>query len=425
MSSGRVNGRKSMDVRIIRSMCTGLVFGGLAASASAQTLEMQTGVGGPAGNGPTVAAQVVTMRHNSNNPTGNTFAARTPAITVTYTLFNQQYTGLTPAQGFPASTGGAAVMFGSTLNTGINPAAVAVYGPMNAFGAPNNAMFTSNGNSTTGTGVDVAANGSVAVFISTRALAAQPIGTQPATTARVRLADLRLTFSEPVAHPIIHFSGLGGFASAVGLPPLGFTAEFDLITPALTLTELSGNAAMSAGGTSVNSAAISPNASCANADEAACGSARVNGTGITEIVFRVFINGDGNGPSWNARPDWHSGEVFKIGVSLNPIADLAVTKTNTPGVNGDADQTGDTAVRGATRTYLLRVTNHGPDPVAGARVTDTPLSGIACPGTNTVTVVQPSGTTYSTVGALTGAGITLGLLGSGQNAALSFDCVVN
>ena len=41
-------------------------------------------------------------------------------------------------------------------------------------------------------------------------------------------------------------------------------------------------------------------------------------------------------------------------------ADLRLTKTNTPGVNGEVDQAADTVVSGTTTSYSITVTNNGP-----------------------------------------------------------------
>lgn len=104
--------------------------------------------------------------------------------------------------------------------------------------------------------------------------------------------------------------------------------------------------------------------------------------------------------------------------------DLSITKTNTPGVNGEVDQAGDTVVSGGTTTYALRVTNNGPNPVAGAVVRDTPGSGITCPSGNAVTITGngvPAGT--FTVANLA-AGIALDTLTTGQTAVLTFTCNV-
>lgn len=390
------------------------------APSLAQALEMQAAQGGPTGTGPSVAPQVVTLRMNTNNPTGNTFAVRTPPLTVTYSLSNQQYTGLTPAQGFPAGTGGNGVFFGGETNA-FTPTAVPsnLYDAMDAVGIPASTMYTSSGNSTPGTGISVGVNGAVQLFISSRALLLQPL--PPATNARVQMADLTLTFSQPVSNPVVHIVGAGGFNTVFGR--LGFSAEYDLLTSTLGLTRLSGNPAFTVTGSSVRNAAITPSTSCASSDEAACGSVRIDGSGISSVTLRIFLRGDGQGPAWNNSAQ-HGGDMTLVGVSLNPISDLVITKTNTPAA-GPSDQPSDAVVRGTTTTYTLRVTNNGGDPVTGAVVKDTPVAGITCPPGGPVTITGagvPSGS--YTIANLT-AGIALGVLNSGQSTVLTFSCSVN
>ncbi|WP_175488932.1 prealbumin-like fold domain-containing protein [Lysobacter sp. cf310] len=106
-------------------------------------------------------------------------------------------------------------------------------------------------------------------------------------------------------------------------------------------------------------------------------------------------------------------------------ANLSITKTNTPGVNGEVDQANDAVVAGAATTYTLRVTNSGPGSVTGAVIKDAPGIGIACPGANAVTITGSGVPVGSfTLADLVGTGITLGTLGSGQTAILSFSCNV-
>ena len=109
-----------------------------------------------------------------------------------------------------------------------------------------------------------------------------------------------------------------------------------------------------------------------------------------------------------------------------PTADLSITKTNTPGVNGEVDQTDDTVTTGDNTTYTLVVKNNGPDSVTGAVVKDTPTSGLTCADTDEVTLTGdgvPTGT--FTIADLTGAGITLDTLTDGQSTTLTFSCEVN
>lgn len=96
--------------------------------------------------------------------------------------------------------------------------------------------------------------------------------------------------------------------------------------------------------------------------------------------------------------------------------DLAITKTN-----------GTAQVQfGTTTTYSTTVINNGPDPIAGAVVTDTPGAGITCEATQPVTITGdgvPAGS--YTFADLLGSGIPLGLLASGQSATLTYSCLVS
>jgi len=116
--------------------------------------------------------------------------------------------------------------------------------------------------------------------------------------------------------------------------------------------------------------------------------------------------------------------VVTVNVDFN--ADLSLTKTNTPGVNGNVDQASDTVTSGDTTTYTIVVTNNGPDSVSNAIVTDTIGTGLTCPSANTVTITGNGVPTGSfDVADLTGAGIILGTLANGEAATLVYSCQVN
>jgi uncharacterized repeat protein (TIGR01451 family) len=116
--------------------------------------------------------------------------------------------------------------------------------------------------------------------------------------------------------------------------------------------------------------------------------------------------------------------------AVDPLcAELSVAKTNTP-LSGPNDQPADTVLAGATTTYTVVVTNGGPDPVAGAVITDTPTAGLSCPATNAVTCTSPAAGACPagplTIANLT-AGITLGTLPAiaGSNTVtFTFSCTV-
>ncbi|ALN64044.1 hypothetical protein GLA29479_3190 [Lysobacter antibioticus] len=114
--------------------------------------------------------------------------------------------------------------------------------------------------------------------------------------------------------------------------------------------------------------------------------------------------------------------------NIAQVADLAITKTNTP-LAGDNDQANDTLVRGATTQYTLRVTNNGPVSVTGAVVRDTPGAGLNCPSGNLVSCSSvpagacPGAPSPILMSDLT-AGVPLGTLSVGTVATLTFSCTV-
>ncbi len=119
-------------------------------------------------------------------------------------------------------------------------------------------------------------------------------------------------------------------------------------------------------------------------------------------------------------------DVATITVNVFPTVDLVITKTNTPGVNAEADQADDTVTSGTITTYTITVTNNGPDSISGAIVTDTIVSGLNCDAGNAVLISGdgvPSGS--FTIADLIGGGITLGTLEDRQTTIISYDCLVN
>lgn len=111
-----------------------------------------------------------------------------------------------------------------------------------------------------------------------------------------------------------------------------------------------------------------------------------------------------------------TGDDLTESVTVTPQADLSIIKTN-----------GTTAVfSGSTTTYTLTVTHEGGDPIKGAVVTDTPGAGLTCDAVDTVTITGdgvPAGS--FTIADLTGGGIALDTLTSGQSTTLSYSCQVN
>ena len=279
--------------------------------AQQPSLEFASGQG-PATSGPTTASQVVTWEANTDNPTGNTFLPFTPTITVTYSLSNEQY-----ALNASESPIGASVSFGGNLNnSGQMIGSSGIYQPMNFISNAPAGDFSSLP-STIGQGMSMTADYGIEMFTSTMGLYNAGV----ATNGRYHMADLTITFSNPVVNPVLQLVGVGGdFVSRLGV--LGFTTEFDLVTTGVTLSELSGSTELNVTPTSILNSAAHPNSQTGAG--AASGSILVTGNNISQLVFHLYLRGDGNNPSW-ASATQHVGDAWVLGVSLQtPLISLPV-----------------------------------------------------------------------------------------------------
>ncbi len=112
----------------------------------------------------------------------------------------------------------------------------------------------------------------------------------------------------------------------------------------------------------------------------------------------------------------------------NSQADLRVTKTNTPGVNGEVDQAADTVVSGTTASYSIVVTNLGPDAANGSVLTDPAPAGLTCTTASCTAAggaACPVPTGAALVAALQGAGATLPTLPLNGSVTVTLTCTVN
>ncbi|HLG40308.1 MAG TPA: hypothetical protein VI461_11600, partial [Chitinophagaceae bacterium] len=255
-------------------------------NAQTPTLEFTSGAGNPTGNGASIANQVITFQNNTNNPSGNTFAAFMPALTATFSLSNQQYT-LPIAQ---ISTG-RGLSFGANLNgSGTSATASALFQQMNSISTPSNNNFTSSTAVSAGTGIDISNNRAVELFTSARAL----YNAGASTSGRFYFGDLTITFNQPVTNPIIHIVGFGGFYSS-----LGFTTELELQNTGIVLSKLSGSGELNvSSGTKILNSASEPNSNTGAGG--ASGSVLATGSGINSLTFRVYMRGDGDRPTWGS-----------------------------------------------------------------------------------------------------------------------------
>lgn len=109
-------------------------------------------------------------------------------------------------------------------------------------------------------------------------------------------------------------------------------------------------------------------------------------------------------------------------------ADLRLTKTNTPGVNGEVDQAADTVVSGGATTYTLTVTNLGPDAAGGAVLSDPAPTGVTCTTASCSAAggaTCPANTGAALVADLQGAGATIPVLPVNGTVTVTLACTVN
>jgi hypothetical protein len=293
--------------------------------SQAQTTLKMGNTGGPSGSGPGTGDQTVTLYE------GGTLAY-SPAITVTYSLSNQQY----PAGTLEGLASNPAMNFGGNLNSTANSPmnAQPYYGLMNAISSPLNSMFSAC-NTCGATGIDVTTDRAISLFNSTDAFINASTGVNSkALNARIYVGDLTITFNRPVSNPILQIVGLGGFTTATKsgkIYDFGFSTEFDLIGTSVTLNKLAGNTQLNVTTSQItNNATWLGSASQGAASNgitryAASGSIMAQGTNISSISFKVYVRGDGGRVSDGT-------SVIAADAGLNPL--WAFGATNPFGTSG-------------------------------------------------------------------------------------------
>jgi len=109
-------------------------------------------------------------------------------------------------------------------------------------------------------------------------------------------------------------------------------------------------------------------------------------------------------------------------------ADLRLTKTNTPGVNGEVDQAADTVVAGTASAYAIKVTNLGPDAADGSVIFDPAPINLTCTTASCLAAggaACPASTGAALVAALQGAGVAIPTLPNGGVVTITLTCTVN
>ena len=122
-----------------------------------------------------------------------------------------------------------------------------------------------------------------------------------------------------------------------------------------------------------------------------------------------------------------SGDTVGTDVGRTCQADLVLTKTNTPGVNGEVDQPADTVTSGSTTSYTITLSNAGARAADGAVLQDPAPTGVTC-STATCTAsggaVCPAQTGAALVTALQGAGVPVPTLPASGSVTVTLVCAV-
>lgn len=108
-------------------------------------------------------------------------------------------------------------------------------------------------------------------------------------------------------------------------------------------------------------------------------------------------------------------------------ADLSVTKTNTPGVNGNVDQASDTVTNGSATTYTIVVTNNGPLAANGAVLSDPAPVGVTCSTASCTAsggAICPAATGVALLNAMQGGGVAIPVFPAGGIATFLIICQV-
>jgi Secretion system C-terminal sorting domain len=326
-------------------------------SMGQETLELtnRVSIGGAPSQGPTTSAiGPIAFEKDLNTPSNNKFfdgvLPLSQQLSVTFSLANQTYTGLTYSN---VSTG---LVFGASPTTAIDPSFPATqkvdpndtYNLLASFsaavGGPTNDMFTAGPNSTptvqSGTGIigdgnfappANAANNAVGVFTAAQVLFDQPGGPAVHNSAtRYYYGDVVINFSKYVNNPVIHIAGLGG--SYRYFPVSGtnvndpaqwrssfFTTELEVL-PGFALTRMSGNQFFTVAGNSITNSSATPNGASVNTVGglfqdlgAASGSFKINGP-VRTVTLRVYLRG-----STASNFPWSTTQATVAGANRNPF----------------------------------------------------------------------------------------------------------
>ncbi|NIJ55059.1 hypothetical protein [Dyadobacter arcticus] len=290
-----------------------LWLGGTSELVAQNTLEfVQDGVNNsytpPVPKGPTSIPQTLSFYLNKNGASdqGIYFQKSAKDLSVTFSFDDQPY--LTVPQHVTGMTFGAASGASSSQVRSVSVANTNYY-----YTDTTRTIFTAHPDGPVGQGVNLYANTGLQVFLSAKPLLLS--NAPKSDTSRYYYGKIRLQFSRPVTDPVLSLLGLGA-TSNFGNKRLGFATELELLTPALTLAKLSGNKEILVDGSKqkILHSKTAITGSCNTG--AACGSVLIKGTGITSLVFGVYLRADGGDGVWGTEKVTNSGDMWHITLSL-------------------------------------------------------------------------------------------------------------
>lgn len=164
--------------------------------------------------------------------------------------------------------------------------------------------------------------------------------------------------------------------------------------------------------------------------ESAAGGANLANYTTTYACTNARVGGQtpsGNGTSFTVTPVPADDLTCTFVNRRRPLADVWITKTNTPGMNANVDLAGDTLISGTSTSYVLVVGNTGPDAANGSVVADTIGSRLTCTAVACAAAGGascPTQTGAALLAALGGAGATIPQLPNGGTVTFTLTCGV-
>jgi len=392
-----------------------------AVLAAPPTIEILTGSDSSNTRGPIAGPVTHTFLLNANNPNDNVGTTYAPTTTVTYTITQSIGQGATYRKSGLTTTNQPELMLGGYYDSSTarvegdittGPLTSYVLNSLNGIGGATSNMFVASlQNAPTGCansggsclqgsggGINQTQNQGVTINALTKSLVGK------SNTARNKVGSIRMRFNRPVNNPILQVSGLGATAGT----GLGHSAEVTYTGTGsganipVTFRRIAGNAnfavipnGSNGVGSQINNIATTIDSSSASGGGAS-GSVYVQGKGITELNFDIYIRGDGGGEYAAAGYD-----AFFFGMSsMDADSDIALVKAQRVGKTGTFVQTQlDNVPVNSLMQYQLTITNNTPAGASlGGTVANLPFNDILPVSLKNVSIVGTPTTTQGTGG---------------------------